>query len=98
MKRGALDEMALTARNYIVDVPMAYLESKTLQRHLLLVQRIAGMRRRVSATRCGASVENRADSPPMNVPASPEWADELGARFHFLVAKVRGVFELGPQV
>jgi hypothetical protein len=78
---------------FVGDVPMAYLDIQDAATPLAAFDLyVEGMRRWVKAARSGASLENRPDLPPVNVPATPEWADQLAGRLDFLVANVRDIF------
>jgi hypothetical protein len=88
----------IPARVWVIvgDVPMAYLSFEDALTPLEAFDKyVAGMRRWVGAARSGASLENRDDLPAVNVPATPEWADELAGRLDMLVANVRSIFAHG---
>jgi hypothetical protein len=76
------------------DIPSAYLALEDCNTSLEAFDTyIAGMERWVSVARESGSVAGRPDLPPVNVPATPEWAEELASRLDVLKREFRPLFE-----
>jgi hypothetical protein len=84
---------------FVGDVPLAYLPIEDAATPLeAFDQYIAGRRRWVEVALMSGSLEGRDDIPSVNVPPTPEWAEELGGRLDFLHANVREIFARGTKV
>lgn len=76
------------------DVPPAYLpvtDCKSSAEAFRLY--VAGMRRWCEVARRGTDGMHEPDIPPVNVPATPEWAEQLSKRLRVLEFAVKPFFE-----
>jgi len=76
------------------DIPPAYLPLEDCKSGLEVFDTyISGMKRWVVIAREGRESTPDDDVPPVNVPATPEWADKMDSRLRILGESVRPFFE-----
>lgn len=76
------------------DVPPAYLPFEDCNSGMEVFETyIAGMERWVRLAREGTKPAPEDCVPPVNIPATPEWAEQLDGRLHMLNKLVKPFFE-----
>jgi hypothetical protein len=79
---------------FVGDVPPAYLPLEDARSRMQAFDTyLDGMRRWVAVAREGREPEPKDCCPPVNVPATPEWAEAVDGRLRMLTELVRPYFE-----
>jgi hypothetical protein len=79
---------------FVGDVPPAYLPLEDAGSRMQAFEAyLEGMKRWVALAREGREPEPEDCCPPVNVPATPEWAEALDGRLRTLTELVRPYFE-----
>lgn len=79
---------------FVGDIPPAYLPFEDATSKLAAFETyIEGMKRWVEIARQGREPEPEDCCPPVNIPASPEWAEKLDSRLRTLSDVIKPFFE-----
>jgi hypothetical protein len=79
---------------FVGDIPLAYLPLEDATSKIAAFEAyIEGMKRWVEVARQGREPEPEDCCPPVNIPATPDWAEKLDSRLQTLAEVVKPFFE-----